>query len=219
MLKKVIRFLFRSPRFQTFFYTFRRNYIVSILHPHLGGYKPGGDPATEVTPLWQFFYQVEQCRDALDIGCGEGWHILAMEKIGYDAWGIEGLKKAIIHSPIADKIILHDLTKGPFLFPNRQFDLVWCSEVVEHIEERFVGNVVLTLCGNCARYLAMTYSDSPGGYHHVNCKPESYWIRLIEACGMRYNACLTMQMRQLVREQCAGFRHFRDRGLIFEKPL
>jgi hypothetical protein len=78
--------------------------------------------------------------------------------------------------------------------------------------------VILTLCGNCARYVAMTYADSSGGYHHVNCKPPEYWIRLIEACGLTYNEHLTMQMRNLVREECAGYKHFRDRGLIFEKP-
>lgn len=201
------------------YYTLKlhRKYGSSVRFSHLGGYRVGGDPATEVTPLWRFLYEEGNCRTALDVGCGEGWHILKMQEIGYDVVGIEGLKKAIMRSPVKEHIILHDLTTKPWLFPGRRFDLVWCSEVVEHIEERFVGNIVLTLCGNCKRYLAMTYSDTPGGYHHVNCKPQDYWITLIEAGGLRYNEEFSIKLRELVARTCAGFRHFSKRGLIFER--
>jgi len=57
---------------------------------------------------------------------------------------------------------------------------------------RFVGNVILTLTGNCGRYLAMTYAPlGSGGYHHVNCQPEEYWIKLIEVAELRYDQNLT----------------------------
>lgn len=190
---------------------------VNVLRPHLGGYKPGGDLATDVTPLFKEFFTGFTCKSALDVGCAEGHMVQAMLQIGYDAYGLEGLVKARKASSCPERIITHDLTYSPYLF-QRRFDLVWCSEVVEHIRENYVGNVVLTLAGNCAQYLAMTYGPpGSGGYHHVNCQPAEYWIRLIESAGLSFDAELTAIMKAHVAAHCEGFRHFTKTGLIFRR--
>lgn len=214
-VKKIKVRLLSIPIIEAVYHLWKQDKVVDVFRPHLGGYKPGGDYATEVTPLWEYFYTQLGCRTALDVGCAEGWAVKAMLDIGYDAYGIEGLPKALSRSPCPDRITIHDLTKRPYL-SGRRYDLVWCSEVVEHIKEAYVGNVVLTLVGNCGRYLAMTYAPpGSGGYHHVNCQPEEYWVEHIQAAGLRYDADLTYFARELVRTKCKGFRHFAERGLVF----
>jgi hypothetical protein len=191
---------------------------VNLFKPHLGGYKPGGDYATSVKPLFERFFSEFTCRTALDVGCAEGLMVQAMLQIGYEAHGLEGLASVRRASPCPDRIKIHDLTCGPYLF-DRRFDLVWCSEVVEHIKERYVGNVVLTLAGNCARYVAMTYGPrGSGGYHHVNCQPADYWIRWLESAGLSFDPDLTAAMKSHVATHCNGFRHFAKTGLVFRRP-
>ena len=137
------------PYLQTLYYQFlKRTQVVSISKPHLGGYIPGSDQATLVQPLWRHFHDELGCRTVLDVGCAEGHTIQHMIAMGYEAVGVEGLAKALERSPCPERIIIHDLTEKPYL-ADQPYDFVWCSEVVEHIDEAYVGNVVLTLAGNC----------------------------------------------------------------------
>lgn len=212
------RYIRQSKIFGTFAELIRpRGHVVDIFHPHLGGYKAGGDWATEATPLFEMFFSTYECRSALDVGCAEGVSVEAMLGIGIDAYGIEGLKKAVMKSRCRERLTVHDLTHKPYLSHNK-YDLVWCSEVVEHIEERYVGNVVLTLAGNCRKYLAMSYGPpGSGGYHHVNCKPAEYWVQLIEGAGLLFDAQLTEQAKRVIVSSCRGYRHFAINGLIFQR--
>ncbi len=85
--------------------------------------------------------------------------------------------------------MVHDLTKGPVV---TSVDLVHCQEVVEHIEEKYLDNLLSSLL--CGKFIVMTHA-LPGqdGYHHVNCQPPEYWIEhlqmrrcsLLEADSMR----------------------------------
>ena len=62
------------------------------------------------------------------------------------------------------------------------FDLCWCSEFVEHVEQEFLPNV-LAAFRRC-RWVAMTHAV-PGqtGHHHVNCQPRRYWLDAMERFG------------------------------------
>jgi len=194
--------------------TSRGFYTGDLLHPHLGGYRAGGDRNSLVRPLFEELYSRFGCRSALDVGCAEGITVRDMIAAGLDAWGMEGSAKALRTSPCPDRIALHDLTTGPYL-AGRRFDLVWCCEVVEHVEPRFVGNVVLTLAGNCARYLAMTHA-LPGqkGFHHVNCQPPDYWIGMLESAGMTFRRDLTEELRGIVASHNPQ-AFFVQSGLVF----
>jgi 2-polyprenyl-3-methyl-5-hydroxy-6-metoxy-1,4-benzoquinol methylase len=183
--------------------------------PHLAGYRRGGDPNTQCDALYQHFYSLG-CRTALDVGCAEGLAVARMLELGYDAWGLDGFAAARRHSPCPSRIVIHDLVTRPFLSPT-PFDFVWCSEVAEHIEERFAANLVLTLAGNAGRYVAMTHAE-PGqeGYHHVNCQPGSYWVQLMAAAGLRFDEAGTRRARDLMRHSRPS-SFFVKNGLVFER--
>lgn len=193
-------------------------FAANVFAPHLGGYIPGGYWKTHSPALYEFFLRERGCRTAFDVGCAEGQSLEAMIGMGYeDARGIDGFAKVLKTSKCPERISIHDLTKCPYLAPKRA-DFVWCCEVAEHIEEKYVGNLVLTLAGNCARYLALTHA-LPGqpGYHHVNCRPPEYWIGLVEGAGLRFEPDLTTAMRELMQRTTPG-SFFAKTGLVFSRP-
>jgi SAM-dependent methyltransferase len=74
-------------------------------------------------------------RVALDVGCGDGYFTSKLIGLGCQATGMDlspvGLEKAKQRNPMGT-FRAHDLTQ-PFPFEDRTFDVVWCSEVLEHL--------------------------------------------------------------------------------------
>lgn len=65
----------------------------------------------------------------LDVGCFPYHMGKALEVMGYEVWGI-----ASAHEPIANKnISILNIETDKFPYKNNFFDLVLCSEVVEHL--------------------------------------------------------------------------------------
>jgi SAM-dependent methyltransferase len=178
--------------------------------PALGGNMIGGDPRTFHPALWDFLIERFAVTSMLDVGCGEGHCLRHCAGLGIRAVGFDGLP-ANIERAVAP-VLLHDLRDGPFVLP---VDLVHCCEVVEHVEERYVANVLRTLANG--RVIAMTHA-LPGqrGYHHVNCQPPSYWVQRIEALGYALRRDITEAGK--ARITAAGtWTYFVSSGLIFER--
>src|SRR5579872_1428528 len=143
--------------------------------PDLGGNVVGGDPDSWSPEVWQALIDEFKPQTVLDVGCGEGHAVQWFWDHGISAIGIDGLRANILNSVADNQLIWLDLTDHPYRFA---VDLVWCSEVAEHIEERFLNNLLWTLTNG--RVIAMTHA-LPGqlGHHHVNCQPPEYWVRHI----------------------------------------
>ncbi|KKL78820.1 hypothetical protein LCGC14_2021050 [marine sediment metagenome] len=127
----------------------------------------------------------------LDIGCGRGGLYKECIKLGVKKWvGIEGDKRAHRHNK---EIILHDYRTG--LSPiNDIYDLGWCIEFLEHLEERYIKNVLPDLL-RC-KYLLCTTHPPPrkprlkkkmSNNWHVNEQPTSYWIELLTKHGLTHS--------------------------------
>jgi 2-polyprenyl-3-methyl-5-hydroxy-6-metoxy-1,4-benzoquinol methylase len=67
----------------------------------------------------------------LDIGCYP-YHLgAALEKLGHEVWGISSP-----HEPIKNKrVAILNIETDPFPYKDNTFDLVLCSEVVEHLPQ------------------------------------------------------------------------------------
>ncbi len=165
------------------------------MQTHLGGcFFP--DPNLYVPEVWAELVSTFNVKSVLDVGCGGGHAVQWFRFHGIDAWGIEGWQHAIDKSPIPDFIWKHDYTTGPIQYIGRNFDLCWCCEFVEHVEEIYISNFVASF--KACRVLAMTHATpGQGGYHHVNERQAGYWIDGLEMFGFRFDPGETERFRRM----------------------
>ncbi len=173
--------------------------VYDLDRPDLGGNIRHGDTATWCSDLWDLLIELYGVRTALDVGCGEGHAVAYLNKKGIYAVGVDGLMKNIERSVFP--IVLHDLLGGPFIMP---VDLVWSSEVAEHIPEWHVDNYNDTLCNR--KVIAMTHAV-PGqvGHNHVNCQASDYWIEKMALRG--YTVSLDLEIFREVSKR-RGFGYY-----------
>lgn len=165
------------------------------MNEHLGGaYLDCPDSNTYMPDVWQMLIDKYKIKSMVDVGCGAAWNTAWWHDMGYYAWGIEGWPEAIARTRMPmERMIVHDYTTGPLFLPEK-FDLAWCSEFVEHVEERYIPNFMATF--QCCRYVCMTYATpGQGGYHHVNEQELDYWIEKMKAGGFEYDEKETTRLR------------------------
>jgi 2-polyprenyl-3-methyl-5-hydroxy-6-metoxy-1,4-benzoquinol methylase len=185
------------------------NTVIDQTRPDLGGNLRGGDNGTFTPILWKFLIERFAVRSVLDVGCGEGHAVAFFNRSSVYAHGVEGLRTNVERSvfPIA----WHDLTFAPYIMP---VDLVLCVEVVEHIEEKFLDNLLRTLSNG--RIVAMTHAlPGQSGYHHVNLKPQEYWVAHVEEQG--YMLAKDNHVFREIAKTEIGQKYFTTSGLVFVK--
>lgn len=185
-------------------------YIMSAASPAPSGLDVShGDPATWYPELWLWAMSSLNIRSMLDVGCAEGHCIEFFHRYGCAVKGVDGSLLAKKNSLLNEFHDVHDFVEGPYI-PADTYDLVWCCEFVEHVEERFAGNFLETF-KTAEKFIFLTHA-SPGqpGWHHVNCQPSGYWMDKLKNIGFDYHASLTGHARRVARG-----RHFKDKGLIF----
>ena len=128
------------------------------LPKHLGGHK--GRTHIDVG-LLKWARDKLNVKTMLDLGCGPGGQVYEARKLGLSVIGVDGDFTLVRERP--ELFVAHDFTKGKYEPPTVGFDLIWCIEFVEHIDEIYVDNwMSLTQKG---RYVFMTYSDTVSYTH------------------------------------------------------
>lgn len=185
--------------------------IVDRKNPHLGGNLLEGDPGSWCTSSWKFIIDKYNIKSVLDVGSGIGHAAKWFNELGLKTIAIDGLEYNVKNSLYP--AIIHDLTKN-FFEVKDGVDFVNCIEVVEHIEETYLDNLMTTLTQG--KYVLITHA-LPGqqGHHHVNCKPSTYWIREFETRGYELMVEDTKKIKHLAGTDNAV--HITNSGLFFKK--
>lgn len=180
-----------------------------ISKDHLGGYIEGGDSATFFPELWTWLIRERNIKSAIDVGCGDGVALKCFESVlgSENVFGVDGIAQD------HPRIETHDYTLGPFA-PKGLYDLCWCCEFVEHIEEKFLPNFLETF--KASNTILMTHA-APGqqGHHHVNCRTSDYWKGVMAAIGYRFDEVLTAQSRFMAASNKSPYNHFVRSGMAF----
>lgn len=184
---------------------------------HLGGFLVGGDPFSWTPKVWDYLIAEFHPESVLDVGCGEGHAAQYFLDLGLDAHGVDGSDEAQQSTVLpADRFISYDFA-SPSIPPAelvRPFDLIWTCEFLEHVEEKWLGNVLSVLARGSI--VAVTHAlPNQDGYHHVNCRELEYWIEQMRVVGLQYDEHRTKQSRELL----ADYDYYWKRtGAIFTMP-
>lgn len=183
-------------------------YAINEGKKHLGGNFIEGDPATFCPTAWKSIIEKYKIKSILDVGSGRGYAAKLFNELGLDVTAIDGLEDNVKNAIYPT--IIHDLTLGAF---EKSVDLVNCIEVVEHIEEKYLNNLLDTLCSG--KFLFMTHA-TPGqpGWHHVNCQPAEYWINHLLARNFQLLQEDSKELRWLARQDKA--KHIAKTGMLFK---
>ena len=181
--------------------------VQSKNNSHLGGNVSVGDPFTYSPSVWNYLLSRFCVKSVLDLGSGVGNASRYFHDKGADVVAIDGLPENICNSVFPATCV--DLTKG-YVFA--KVDLVHCQEVVEHIEECYVNNIVKSF--QCGKYVCMTHAfPGQGGHHHVNEQSTEYWIKLMTSNGFSLLQEDTRRIR--VFAQNDGAVYLGQSGLVF----
>ncbi len=160
------------------------------------------------------------CLSLLDIGCGPGHQLdMALNVAGYyNATGIDGDHS--LQSTWENKnrnVILHDFTIST-LPMDKNFDLAWSVEFLEHVEEKYQENYMLVF--QKCKYACVTAAP-PGspGHHHVNCQSRDYWIDIFCKYGFEYlkdETIILLQRSTMNKKETRDKTWLQESGMIFK---
>ncbi len=125
----------------------------------------------------------------VDVGCGPGMVVRRLRELGVAADGIDGSSHAIdcAHEDVAEHLWQRDITKmddlGPF-----DPDLLICTEVAEHLDEKHAAGLVALLCSAMCPIVMTAAPPGQDGHHHVNCQPKEYWLDLFANHGVIHDS-------------------------------
>lgn len=175
--------------------------------PHLGGNFLELNPSTYSPAVWQYIIQKYKIKSVLDVGSGTGYAAKWFHDNGLDSTAIDGLEFNVTNAVYPTQQI--DLTESSFV---KNVDLVHCIEVVEHIEEKYIDNLLETLC--CGKYILMTHA-LPGqdGHHHVNCQNKEYWLDHLSKRGFAEVVADSEHIKTLAKKA----KHIKDSAIFLVK--
>lgn len=123
----------------------------------------------------------------LDAGCGRGDVVAHLLRKGFKARGIEVSRFAVENGEVqTGEVLQGDLAKLPF--PDRHFDLVFSSEVLEHIPADHIPAVTKELVRVCRGRLFLTISLRPSSQNnafHCTLRPREWWEQCFLDAGAR----------------------------------
>lgn len=174
--------------------------------PHLGGNIVQGDPYTYSPLVWDYLIKRFAINSVLDLGSGIGYSASYFHNAGLKVLAVDGMLDNCVNAIYPTVQI--DLTKSKV---TARVDLVHCQEVVEHIEEKYIDNLLSSL--TCGRFIVMTNAlPGQGGHHHVNEQPTEYWIDKLK----KYNCEVLLEDSNRIRRlaQLDNAKYLAETGLV-----
>jgi 2-polyprenyl-3-methyl-5-hydroxy-6-metoxy-1,4-benzoquinol methylase len=118
---------------------------------------------------------------ALDAGCAMGFLVEALRQRGVQAWGVDISSYAIAQ---VDPSVRAFCQVGSIAEPfEREFDLITCIEVLEHLPPADGPRAVANLCRHTRDVLFSSSPDDFAEATHLNVQPVEYWAELFAGHG------------------------------------
>jgi SAM-dependent methyltransferase len=187
----------------------RLTVVLDESNPHLGGNSVENNPNTFSPDSWKYIIDKYKIESVLDVGSGYGHAASWFHEYGLKTYAIDGLEVNCQNAKHLTKCV--DLSKKHFVV---DVDMVHCIEVVEHVDEKYIDNLLTTLC--CGKYIFMTHGlPKQRGHHHVNNQLPEYWINHFKDRGYVHIEEDSLKIREL----SGTGKHIRESGMVFVKGL
>lgn len=151
------------------------------------------ESAREIIPIvWEFL----QPKTVIDVGCGTGTWLSAFKEFGVEyVLGIEGewVAPEMLEIPM-ENFLVCDLNQP--LQIDRQFDLVVCLEVAEHLQPEYAKTFVNSLVKLGTVILFSAAIPFQGGTNHLNEQWPDYWAKLFQEQGYVAIDCIRPKIWQ-----------------------
>ena len=183
-----------------------------MLHPTdemagLGGNVLEGDPYTFSPAVWRYVIDRFAVETVLDLGCGRGYSAAFFHRCGLRVLAVDGLDENVEQA--VHPVLKVDLT---LMRVTCRVDLVHCQEVVEHINEAHLENLLSSLV--TGKFILMTHAlPGQGGHHHVNEQPDEYWIAHMARRGCNLLEEDTRRIRAIAEAE--GAKYLKRSALMF----
>jgi SAM-dependent methyltransferase len=140
------------------------------------------------------FAGIERTNSVLDFGCAKGFIVRAMNDLGYDCYGGDISEYAISrsHESIKERLTLLDPERMEDWFLHRNFDIVLCKDVLEHIPYESIDSLLSVLRRISPRLLAIIPLGENGKYvipdyendvTHVIRENHAWWHERLRQAG------------------------------------
>jgi SAM-dependent methyltransferase len=124
-------------------------------------------------------------QSVLDAGCGIGLLVRSLRQRGVEAWGIDISEYAV--SQVPEDVRAYCSVASITDELERDFDLITCIEVVEHLPPDLGRQAI----ENLARHTdSILFSSSPDDFDeptHLNVQPTVYWVEQLGRLGFFRN--------------------------------
>jgi SAM-dependent methyltransferase len=115
-------------------------------------------------------------KSVLDVGCAMGFLVESLRDRGVEAYGVDISEYAIEN--VRQDIKPYCKIQSIFTPTEREYDLIVCIEVLEHLPASEARQAIANLCRNAHKVL---FSSTPLDYReatHLNVQPPEYWSEL-----------------------------------------
>jgi len=126
--------------------------------------------------------------NALDVGCGIGNLVWGFSNIGISAEGIDISEDAINRSSVEIRSLLKVGDIFNLDYPDNRFNLVNCSDILEHIPEEVSSDIIRNLYRITNRWLVLniclwTEKNARLDPTHINLHSKRWWGKKINQLG------------------------------------
>jgi len=158
-------------------------------------------------------------RRVVDVGCGSGNLMAALSDRHVEVFGVDvaeaALQRCAARGVRAERF---DLT-GDTPLPGAPYDLAISCEVAEHLDEQYADRFLDHLATAASTIYMTAAEPNPVkgvGLHHVNERPNAYWIEKMLLKGWRLDELATASARRQFAEGVVGYL---ARPMVFSREL
>jgi cyclopropane fatty-acyl-phospholipid synthase-like methyltransferase len=135
-------------------------------------------------------------KHVVDVGCGTGALLQALQDRGCDVFGLEHSKAGLGYCKARNiNVVQFDLEKD-VIQENWKFDVAVSMEVAEHLPEGIADSYVDMLTRMAPVVVFTAATPGQRGHDHVNLQPRTYWVSKYERRGFNFVSEITERWRE-----------------------